>query len=250
MRSKVMAAVVLAALALAGAAQAAEVKVLSAAAVSPGLAKAAAAYQARTGHHVTIAYANGPEIQQRIGGGEAGFDIVVAPQPILAALSDGGRLKGPATPLGRVGVAAGVKGGAPRPDLADTEAFKRSLLAAKTIVISRGSTGVYLEGLFQRLGITEALAPKLVREQNGAAVVERVLRGEGAEIGLSAQTELALGQEHGFVVAGPIPAAVQNATLYAAVAFPAAAAKSEVAGFMDLLRGAESKAMMVASGIE
>lgn len=250
MRLKLVAIAVLGTCVLHGAALAAEVRVLSAAAVTPGLRHMVELYRARSGHAVTVSYANGPEIQQRIGSGERGFDVVVAPEGVLAALAARGSLPSEPTPLGRVGIGAAVKPGAPRPDISDPAALERSLLAAKSVIISRGSTGVYLEGLFQRTGVMPRLGERLVRAQNGGAVVERVLAGDGAEIALTAQTELELGRERGLVLLGPLPEAVQNYTAYAAVAFPDAMLRPEVAGFVALLKSPEAKAVMVANGID
>jgi molybdate transport system substrate-binding protein len=235
---------------LGGEARAAEVRVLSAAAVSPGLEAAVALYRNTSGQAVTIAYATGPEIQARVGGGEGGFDVVVAPAAVLAALAEGGQLPAKPLPLGKVGIAAAVRPGAPKPDLSSPEALMRSLLAAKTVVISRGSTGVYLEGLFARLGIEQQLEGRLERAQNGAAVVERILGGQGAEIGLSAQTELTLGHDRGLILVGPLPATIQNDTLYSAAAFPAALSRSEVASLMRFLATPQTRAVMEKNGVD
>ena len=78
----------------------------------------------------------------------------------------------------------------------------------------------------------------------------RLSEADGAEIGLSAQTELAGGKDRGFVVVGPLPADIQNETTYSAAAFPEALVRPEVAGFMALLRSAEVHTLMAANGIE
>ena len=64
--------------AVVGTAVAAEIKVLSAGAVEPGLRAAAAAFRKQSGHEVNIAFNTTPEIRKRIGGGDA-FDVVIAP---------------------------------------------------------------------------------------------------------------------------------------------------------------------------
>lgn len=246
MRLTAILAGLIAATALSTGAARAEVKVLSAAAAGPGLEKAAALYRTRSGQAVSIAYATGPEIQQRIGGGETAFDVIVAPDAVLKALAT--RLPGAPVRLGAVGIGLAVKPGAPRPDLSSVEALKAALLSAKTVVISKGSTGVYLEGLFERLGLTAALAGKLERAQNGAGVVTRILDGSGAEVGLAAQTELAGGLSRGLAIVGPLPAPMQNATVYSAAAFPTA--RPDVAGLMSLLASREARPLMIASGID
>src|SRR2546422_10318970 len=68
--------------ALAGGAMAAEIKVLSAGAVEPGLRAAAAAFQKQSGHGVNITFNTAPEIRKRIAGGDA-FDVGIAPPAAL-----------------------------------------------------------------------------------------------------------------------------------------------------------------------
>jgi molybdate transport system substrate-binding protein len=250
MRRTALVTAALGALALTTAAQAAEVKLLATGAVASGLAKAIDLYRAQSGHTVVVAYSTGPEVAQRIGAGEQGFDVVAAPEPVLAALNASGRLKATSVRLGKVGIAAAIKPGTPRPDLTNADKFNAYLLAAKTVVISRGSTGVHLEEQFKRSSLTPGIEPRLERGRNGAAVVERLLAGNGAEIGLSGQTELAGGVDRGLIVVGLLPAPLQNYTTYAAAAFPQALARPEVEGFMALLKSPASAALMASSGIE
>jgi len=240
----------LGALSLTTAAQAAEVRLLATGAVATGLAKAIALYQAQSGHTVVVSSSTGPEVEQRIGGGEQGFDVVAAPEAVLAALNASGRLKATPVRLGKVGIAVAVMPGTPRPDLTNSDKFKAYLIAAKTVVISRGSTGAYLEEQFKTSGLTSAIGTRLERGRNGAAVVERLLAGSGAEVGLSAQSELAGGVDRGLIVVGLAPAPLQNYTTYAAAAFPQAQARPEVAGFMALLRTPASAAFMASAGLE
>src|SRR6266481_3036021 len=86
---------------LAGGAMAAEIRVLSAGAVEPGLRAAAAAFQKQSGHTVNIAFNTAPEIRKRIGAGEA-FDVVIAPPAALDEFA--GKVAADRANLGRVGL--------------------------------------------------------------------------------------------------------------------------------------------------
>src|SRR5439155_12170060 len=123
----------------AGGAMAAEIRVLSAGAVEPGL-RAAAAFQKQSGHTVNITFNTAPEIRKRIAGGEA-FDVVIAPPAALDEFA--GKVAADRANLGRVGLGVAVRPGAAVPDISSGEALKRSVLAAESIVFNRASSGIY-----------------------------------------------------------------------------------------------------------
>src|ERR1700716_1545496 len=97
--------------AFAGAAVAAEIRVLSAGAVEPGLRAAAAAFQKQSGHSVNITFNTAPEIRKRIGGGES-FDVVIAPPAALDEFAAAGKVTAERVNLGRVGLGVAVRPGA------------------------------------------------------------------------------------------------------------------------------------------
>src|SRR5437764_11503386 len=115
-----------------GAAMAAEIRVLSAGAVEPGLRAAAAAFQKQSGHEVNIAFNTAPEIRKRIGGGEA-FDVVIAPPAALEEFAAAGKLTVDRVALGRVGLGAAVRPGAAVPDIASSGAVERPVLDADSL---------------------------------------------------------------------------------------------------------------------
>src|SRR2546423_9108475 len=132
-----------------GGAMAAEIRVLSAGAVEPGLRAAAAAFQKQSGHEVNIAFNTAPEIRKRIGGGEA-FDVVIAPPAALEEFAAAGKLTVDRVALGRVGLGVAVRPGAAVPDISTNEAPKRSGLQADAIVFNRASTGIHSENTLKK----------------------------------------------------------------------------------------------------
>src|SRR4030088_1762054 len=116
----------------AGGAMAAEIRVLSAGAVEPGLKAAAAAFQKQSGHGVNITFNTAPEIRKRIAGGEA-FDVVIAPPAALDEFAGAGKVAAERANLGRVGMGVAVRPGAPVPHISSSDALKRSVLAADSI---------------------------------------------------------------------------------------------------------------------
>jgi len=235
--------------AVAGSTVAAEINVLSAGAVEPGLRAAAGAYQKASGHQVKITFNTAPEIRKRISGGEA-FDVVIAPPAALEEFAGAGKLAAERASLGRVGLGVAVRPGAELPDISSTDALKRSILQADSIVFNRASTGIYLENLFKKMGIFDPILSKTTRYPDAGAVMEHVLRGKGKEIGFGPVTEILLHRDKGLVLVGPLPADVQNYTSYSAAPMTAAASAELARAFVGYLGGAESKALFVAAGVE
>src|SRR6267378_3488024 len=136
----------------AGAAMAAEIRVLSAGAVEPGLRAAAGAFKKQTGNDVNSTFNTAPEIRKRIAGGEA-FDVVIAPPAALEEFAGAGKLTVERVALGRVGLGVAVRPGAAVPDISSADALKRSVLAAESIVFNRASSGIYLENSLNKMGV-------------------------------------------------------------------------------------------------
>jgi len=198
-------------------AHAADVVVLSAGAVEPGLKPVLAAFERESGHRVTLSFATAPQIRERVATGAAQPDLVIAPSAVLDELAAGTKVDTTArVSIGRVGIGVAVRPGGARPDLTSADTLKRALLDADSIVYNRASTGVYVEGLIKRWGLTDTLQAKTVRFADGASVMEHVLQGSGNQIGLGAMTEILLLKQRGLVLVGPLPVEVQNVTHYEA----------------------------------
>jgi molybdate transport system substrate-binding protein len=233
--------------ALTGAAVAAEIRVLSAGAVEPGLHASALAYTKQSGNEVKITFNTAPQIRKRVGAGEI-FDVVIAPPAALDEFA--GKISPDRVALGRVGLGVAVRPGAELPDISSAEALKRSVLAADSIVFNRASTGIYLENLLKKMGIYEEILPKTTRYPDAGAVMEHLLKGKGKEIGFGPVTEILLHRDKGLRLVGPLPADVQNYTAYAAAPMTAAANAELARAFVRYLGGAESKALFAAAGVD
>jgi molybdate transport system substrate-binding protein len=233
---------------LGGSAFAAELKVLSAGAIEPGLKAAAAAYEKKTGHGVAITFNTAPELKKRMDGNE-GFDVVIAPPAVIAEFSATGKVSDVRANVGRVGMGVTVRDGAPLPDISSAESLKRAVLDADSLVFNRASTGLYLEGLLKKMEVYAQVEGKTSRYPDGAAVMEHVIRGKGREIGFGAMTEIMLYQGKGLKLVGPVPAEVQNYTSYTAAPLVSGTQQELAEGFVSFLAGTVGKPLFVAAGV-
>jgi len=223
-----------------------EIKVLSGAAVEPGLIAAADTFRKRTGSNVVIAFATTPEMRRLVGAGET-FDVAIAPPALLDELAKSAKVDGTVRVLlGRVGVGVVIRDGAPMPDISTIEALKRAVLDADCVVYNRASSGLYVERLLQRLGLAEQIQSKTKR-YTGTDMIEPLITGKGNEIGFMPVAQILNCRGRGLRLVGPLPADIQHYTTYAAAPAP----KSEGGqAFVHFLGTSEARDIFVSAGVE
>jgi molybdate transport system substrate-binding protein len=231
-------------------AQAAEVKVLTTGAMKAVVLELVPQFEKETGHKVIIENDTAGGVTRRVEGGEA-VDLVVNTPNGLTELATKGKVVATSRAnVARVGIGVVVKEGAPVPDISSVEAFKRALLAAKSVAYidptSGGSSGIYLSGLFEKLGIAAEIKPKAKLKQGGY-VAELIANGE-AELGLHQISEIL--PVKGVKLVGPLPAEVQNYTSYAAAVTTSAKQPDAAQALIKLLTGPAADSVLKARGME
>ena len=235
---------------LCGLSLAAEIRVLSAGAVEPGLHAFAKLAKQETGHDLRIQFNTAPQIAKRLAAGEV-YDILISPPAaITAAAKDGKVLAETRAPVGRVGAGIIVRSATAAPNVSSVDALKQALLSADSVVYNTASTGLYLDKLFAKMGILDELKPKTTRYPDGASVMEHVIKGKGTEIGFGAITEIKMYEPKGLKLVGPLPADVQNYTSYEAVVMNGAPAADAARAVLKLLASPAGKAAFVSAGVE
>ena len=196
--------------------QAAELKVLATGAQTGAFKELIPQFEQATGHKVTAEYAATPQVMKKIQEGAA-FDVVVM---IDAPMKDPANQQhfapGARPPIGSVGLGAAVRAGAPKPDISTPEAFKQTLIKAKSVAILPDSiNGKHFLAVFDRLGIGEEMQAKIKPQNAPPDVPQAVAKGE-AELALFV-SNLLVGVP-GLDYAGPVPAQFdQNLVFVAAV---------------------------------
>jgi molybdate transport system substrate-binding protein len=143
-----------------------------------------------------------------------------------------------------------VRKGAPLPDISSVDAFRSMLVNARSVAYidpaSGGSSGVYLDRLFQQWGIAPQIRAKAVLVPGGL-VAARVVDGS-AEVAIHQISEILAVPDA--VLVGPLPAEIQNYTAYGA----ALSAKTTKVGaarqLLEALHGARVAEILKAKGME
>lgn len=198
------------------AASAAELRLLSASALHPVIDALIPDFERSSGHKVTVAYGTAGAVADGVQKGEAA-DIVISSLPMIERLQAQGKIvAGDRVIIAKVGVGAFVRKGAAKPDISSVDAFKRSMLAARSIAYpdpaGGGASGIYVASLLERLGIAAEMKSK-TRLSTLGTLYASVASGE-VEIGFNQVSEI-LAQPT-IELAGPLPPAIQNYTHFTA----------------------------------
>jgi molybdate transport system substrate-binding protein len=230
-------------------AEAADLTVLSAGAISAVAATLGPAWQDGTGNRITLRNDTVGALLRRIAGGEA-FDIVLMSPAGLDELATAGKIdRNSSVRLAQVGIGVGIKTGSPAPDISTEAAFRTSMLAAGKVAYidpaSGGSSGIYLAKLFQSMGIADAMAPKSVLI-NGGLAGTAVLDGR-ADLVLQQISEIIA--VPGLTLVGPLPPKIQNQTIYAGAIATASSAPDAARAFLAILAGPAVRPVLAAKGL-
>lgn len=209
-------------------------KLLSALAVKEVVESAAKDFAHQTGQQLDMFFGPVGALQAKIAAGETA-DLAILTPPVLEGFQKQGTLTG-RWDLGRVGVGVAMREGAPRPDLSTPEAFKKALLAARSIALTDpgagGTAGIYVAKLIEELGLADALRSKTRLQRNGLYVAQAVAAGE-AELGMTQMSEIVAVK--GAAVAGPLPPPLQVVTTYSASVASGGAQQEAARAFIGLL---------------
>ena len=174
----------------------------------------------------------------------AEVDLVIVTEETLPRLEREGRVKRGAKPIARVGIGVAVHEKAPSPDISTVEAFRKTLLAAKSIVYidpKVGTSGKHVAQVLNQLGIADEVNRK-AKLGAGGYIVEPVGRGE-IELGIHQISEIL--PVKGVKLVGELPRELQKYTVY--VAAPVTHSRT-VLDFIDHLTGPEGKKRLAQAG--
>ena len=194
----------------------AEVKVLTSVALRSALSELAPQFERATADKLVIGYSLIADIRKRVLAGETA-DVIILSRPVMDELEQQHRIV-PSSIVDVAGtaVAVAVRAGTTKPDISTVAAFKRTLLAARSVVYADpakgGASGVYFAHVLQRLGISEQMKPKTILVP-GAQAAEVVAKGEAA-LGVGQTSEII--PVAGAQLVGPFPGALANTTVFAA----------------------------------
>lgn len=230
-----------------GDARAAELKVIAVNAAKGPLAELVSAFEKSSGHKVTTAWAGTEAITKRIGDGEAADIVVIAAPNLDKLIADGKLIAGSRVDFAKVGVGIAVRSGLPKPDISSADAIRKAVLDAKSVMYSTGPSGFYIAELFKKLGIADQVKDKIKQPPSGAQVGELIARGE-SDLGFQQVTELL--HVPGIDYLGPLPADIQNITVYSTGLHSATKEQDAAKALVKYLTGPHAAPVIRKTGME
>lgn len=225
---------------------AATIKVMCDSPLEPALTKVADLFRQATNNEVGLACNAEPAIKKRIEDGEVA-DVVVVEPDFVEELTNSGKVRAGDRPIvGHVGVGLGNRTDGPGYDVSTIEKLKNTLLDADLIVFNSVKSGNAFAAVLQRLGIAEAVRPKIVRTAP-LDIFDPVLKGKGNDI--AAGTIPLIVTTPGIKLLGPLPADLQSSIPYTAALMTSALQPMTAEGFIKFLETPKAKETFAANGV-
>jgi molybdate transport system substrate-binding protein len=203
-------------------------------------------FERATGHHLVVVTDVAAVIKRRIEAGEA-FDLAVLANFQADEMIRQGKLAADTrSDIMKAGIGVAVRRGAPLPDIGTVEAFKQTLLAAKSITyLKEGASTIYLDGLFARMGIADALRTKTIKPET-ESVSEAVAAGD-VELGMIVIPNIL--SVPGAQLVGPIPEEIQSYIVFTAAVAANSPNQSAVRDLIAFLKSPAAVAAIKAKGM-
>jgi molybdate transport system substrate-binding protein len=201
-------------------------------------------FERASGHKVTMRLGVASFLRKEIEDGAA-FDVAILVGNLDRLVQDGKIAAGTGVALGRSGYGLAVRAGARKPDIATTEAFKRAILDATSVGYTEGGgSGTYFVNLLDKLGIGEAMKPKLRPGTNTQAAVAR------GEIEMTVTGIVPILRSKGVELAGPLPPDLQSYSTFVAGISSTTKEKEAAAALLRFLTTPEAVAVFKRRGVE
>jgi molybdate transport system substrate-binding protein len=228
-----------------------EIKVLCTHAFMEAMTQVGAQFEKQSGYKLAITYGTTGYIVKRITGGETA-DLIIATAPAVQNLVKSGKIvEGSNVSIASTGIGVAVRSDTPKPDVSSVEAFKRSLLAAKSVAYSDpadgAASGIHFAKVLQHLGIADEMKAKSKLVGGGGNVGEVAANGE-AEIAVQMISELL--PVAGITYVGPLPGELQDMTVFAAGISANGTQRAAAQALIDFLLSPGVEPKLKATGLE
>lgn len=223
-----------------------EIRVWTTRAIATVLADVGSEFERATGHRLIVTSDLPTAFQRRFDAGEVVDLLISGSSPIDEWIRAGKIAANTRAEIARSGIGVEVKAGSRKPDIGTVDAFKRALLNARSIAYLKVGSGIDLEGVFERLGLSRALASKTIRPDSDI-VSELVAKGE-VEIGMTVITQILT--TTGVELVGPLPPELQSYITFVAGVGSQARTPKAASELITFLRGPKAIAVIKAQGME
>jgi molybdate transport system substrate-binding protein len=233
-------------------AEAAEIKIMSTAALNAVITELAPAFERASGHRLAVQYGASATLKKQIETGAAP-DVTILTPALIEDLTKQGKIAADTqATIARTGVGAAVRKGAPKPDIRTVEAFKKTLMTARSIGYTDpalgGLSGVYVGGLIERLGLAGELKSKTKLTSNAPHALTNAVASGEIELGLIQISEIV--PEPDVELVGPLPAELQNYSVFTAAMLASSKEQDASRALIKFLASPAALTVIKAKGME
>ncbi len=225
-----------------------EVRILVSDGMKPVVEELTPQIEKAIGHKLAPTFNSSKNLRDKIGSGQA-FDAVVITDEVLDDLIKQGKVTSASrADIAHTGISVGVKAGSPKPDVSTPAAIKRAILNAKTISFNpTGASAPHIYAMFEKLGIADAVKPKLMLDSEAGRPQKNVAEGK-ADLVFSLVPEVEFFP--GVDLVAPIPAEFQSYVKFAAGAAPTARDAKAAQAFIQFLASSKAVPVIKSKGME
>jgi molybdate transport system substrate-binding protein len=230
-------------------AQADTLKVLTAGAFKQVVIEMVPAFEAQTGHRVEVQNDTAGALSKRLASGEAFDVVIITPGALKPFEANGIVAAGSVKTIAKVAIGVAVKEGAPVPAMQTVDDFKAALQQARKVAYidpaAGGSSGIYLDQLFKKMGLFDMIQPKAVLVPGGL-VADRLVSDQ-ADLAIHQISEIL--PVRGAHLVAPLPEAIQNYTVYAAALSGPGARRKAAQDLLNLLASSAARDVIKSKGM-
>jgi molybdate transport system substrate-binding protein len=231
----------------AGVAAAAEIKVLGSPGTRAPYTLLLPGFEEASGNKVTTTWDSVVSVTKRVADGEVA-DVIMLPAAQIDDLIRRGKLAAATrVNVATSGVGVAIRAGAPKIDARTPDGIRAALVAARKIAYSTGPSGLHIERLIAKWGLTDQLKAKIVPPVPNVPIGEVVARGD-ADIGFQQVSELL--PVTGIDYLGPLPPEIQETTVFSAAVHSAAGPVEAARALLRYLTAPEAAAIIRKTGME
>ena len=227
-------------------------RILSAGAAQGVVEAMRAPFREASGAEVDATFGAVGALAEKLRGGEH-CDVVIVTAAMIAHFERDAQLApGTSAPLGRVRTGVAVRVGDPSPRIANRAELAAALQSASAIYVPdtvRSTAGIHVADVLARLGLVDALAPRLSIHPNGATAMRALAAATtpGA-IGCTQITEIRY--TPGVTLVGALPKEFELATVYSVAATAAARDPALARQFARMITAPENRPARENAGFE
>jgi molybdate transport system substrate-binding protein len=234
--------------ALEAAAQGAPVRVLVSNGMKAALGELQPQCERAIGHPLALQFNSTAGVKKKIEAGEA-FDVaIISTEAIDDLIKEGKLASGSRADVAHSALGIGIRAGAAKPDIHTTAALKQALRAAKSITYPQdGASRAYIEKMFDRLGVSADVMPKIILAPGSGPATESVASGK-AEMVITLFSEIV--PVNGVEILGALPGKLQYDIHFGAAASVASKDMPGAQALIGFLVGPDAARIFKTKGLQ